>query len=149
MFPVTLHVPVQLGKPIFLIGLGPSRDLAGRAAMLMPVASVHEDDLLPGSKHEVGFSRQIFPVQAVAVSHPVHGPAHEEFRLRALAAYRPHVGATPIWWDPIRHCKLSHGEIKREVRDVPQRTAIDHDPQQQFRGGGITQTAHRSLQLPQ
>jgi len=54
------------------------------APVLMPEAPVNEDDLAARSEREVGSSRQVLPVQSVALAHRMHEPPHHHLGLGVL-----------------------------------------------------------------
>lgn len=53
--------------------------------MLVPRATVHEDNLLAWSRDEVGVPRQILPVEPVSIAKRMQHPANDTFRLDVLA----------------------------------------------------------------
>lgn len=65
--------------------------------MSMPEATVYENRLAPAAKHKIGRSRQVAPVQPVAVAQTICHAAHEELRLGVLAADAAHVHAALLW----------------------------------------------------
>ena len=67
------------------------------ASVPMPEATVYENCLAPTAKHKIGRSRQIAPVQPVAVAQTVCHAAHEELRFSVLAADAAHIHATLLW----------------------------------------------------
>lgn len=67
------------------------------ASVSMPEATVYENCLAPAAKHKIGRSRQIAPVQPVAVAQTVCHAANEELWLGVLAANAAHVHAALLW----------------------------------------------------
>jgi hypothetical protein len=64
--------------------------------MLMPEASMHEDDLAARLEHNVGFSRKAFVVQSVPVPTPVKQLPNLHFGRAILRADAPHVLTAPL-----------------------------------------------------
>lgn len=67
--------------------------------MLVPEASVHQDDLPPRRKDNVWLSRKVAAMQPEAVSKPVNQPPQDNFRAGVLAANPTHIRAAAFWTD--------------------------------------------------
>lgn len=81
---VPLLVPAELWLPVVEPGFRDMGQLAGRIAVLVPKASVHEDHFAARAEHKIGFAEQVFPVQPVAVAHAMHELPDDHFRLHTL-----------------------------------------------------------------
>ena len=55
---------------------------AKRAVVLVPETPMNENHLPVSWQHDIGRSRQVSAVQAVAVAHAMHEATHDELRLR-------------------------------------------------------------------
>jgi hypothetical protein len=70
-------VPFQFRNPISSIGFWKVGKLA---VVLMPEAAMHEDELLPAREYQIGLSRQVIPMEPVAVPHTMNKPTNEHLR---------------------------------------------------------------------
>jgi hypothetical protein len=72
---VAPRIALELRAPVSHACFG--NPIAGRASMLMPEATVDEDHRAKSGKHQIGPSRQIAYMQAIAVSEPMDKGPHE------------------------------------------------------------------------
>lgn len=71
--------------------------------MIVPKATMHEYDFLSTREHKVGRTRQISPMQSVAIAHAVHEAANEEFGLGVLGADATHQVAAFFRCERVNH----------------------------------------------
>ena len=64
--------------------------LAIRVRVLVPEASVYEDDFAAAWEGHIGAARKVVPMEAVAIAHRVHPATHGQLGLRVLAADSAH-----------------------------------------------------------
>jgi len=88
-FSVPLHISRELCAPEVRVRARTHPTIA--AAVPVPEAAVHEDDLTTGRKNQVWFSRKFARVQTVSVARSVKEPAHKHFGRRVAAANAGHV----------------------------------------------------------
>jgi hypothetical protein len=94
-------VTFQLGLPIRKVGERFVNQSASPVLVLMPKASMHEDNLPPARENQVGTAREGVPMQTVTISHPVNQAAHSELGAHVLAPYCPHHSAALFRRDPV------------------------------------------------
>lgn len=63
----------------------------------MPETTMNEYRFPPGRKDDVRISRQVSPMQAIAVAHTVQQAADDHFRLRVDTADTAHKLAALLW----------------------------------------------------
>ena len=103
MLGVARGVAIQFRQPVFLVRLGPPRDLAAWVAMLVPETSVNENHLAPSRKHEIGFAGQVAAMQTEPVAHRMQETAHGHFGLHAFRPDAGHDFATAFGSNGIGH----------------------------------------------
>jgi hypothetical protein len=91
-FPVPSDVPEELFSPKRTARLRERR--LSTTVVLMPKASVDEDDLAAGRKDNVGTSRQIAAMEPKSISERVCKPSDHFFRLGVLPPNSRHQSAT-------------------------------------------------------
>jgi hypothetical protein len=82
-------IPVELRNPI--LGAGTRYPSFRAAGMLMPETSVHKYDFPACRENDVRLSGQVEAMQPEPISDVVNEAAKDNFRVRVLAAYAPHV----------------------------------------------------------
>jgi len=65
--------------------------------VLMPETAVDENNFMAARKYKVRFPRQSLLMETVAVSHPVHKSAHNQFGNHILTANMAHNFAAVFW----------------------------------------------------
>jgi hypothetical protein len=90
MSSIARRVSLQLGLPVREVGERFVNQSASPVPMLMPKASMYENDLSPAGENHVRTARERVPMQAVAISHPVNHAADSEFGTHVLAPVCPH-----------------------------------------------------------
>lgn len=93
MLLIACDITLELWAPIAFVRFGLARIQAFFCGMQMPKAAVHEDDFAARAEYEIGFARQVFAVQAVAVAERMYQSADGEFGFGVGRADRGHVGA--------------------------------------------------------
>ena len=73
--------------------------------MEVPKAPVHKDDFAPRGKHQVRPSRQIFPMQTIAITQSVKQSAHLHFRLHAFGFDLRHYVTADLRCYCVDHCQ--------------------------------------------
>lgn len=81
---IACFISRDLRRPISLIAF--CSRAADAAAMTMPVAAVHEYDLITGRENKVGFAGQVLAVQPETEPELVRGTSDDYFRLRMSGA---------------------------------------------------------------
>lgn len=98
---VASFVLIKLVLPEILIARRHLRKLA--APMLMPEASMDKYRYFPAGHDDVGCSRKISPMQAIAKTLSSEHPTDEKLGIRALATNSCHHSAAPFFGDNIGH----------------------------------------------
>src|SRR5579884_3376068 len=75
--------------------------------VLMPKTTVHKDDFLTRTEHQIRPTRQIIYVQSVTITEAMNRPPHSHLRFHTGAADPTHVDATNFWADPIHNYAVS------------------------------------------
>jgi hypothetical protein len=74
---------------------------ASSVLVLMPKASMHENNLPPARENDIGTAGKRVVMKTVAISHPVNQTADSEFGTHVLAPDRPHHQAALLRGDPV------------------------------------------------
>jgi hypothetical protein len=75
---IAFDIALQLPRPVVCVCGWLA--VTALALVLVPEATMNEDDFAEAWKHKVGRSRQVGPVKAVSESHAVNQSAHLHFR---------------------------------------------------------------------
>jgi hypothetical protein len=86
-------IALKLGLPILKIRAGNVSKLATGCTVLMPEASVNEDNFAACRENHVGSPRKGMAMKPVSETHPMNQAPHSKFRLHVLAADRAHICA--------------------------------------------------------
>jgi hypothetical protein len=90
---VAYLIAFQLRSPIRKIAKRFVGELAARQAMLMPKATMNENDFAAAAKYQVRFSRKQPAMKPVAKAHPMNHPPDDHFGGGVNAANRLHCSA--------------------------------------------------------
>jgi len=158
--PISGTVLRDFVRPEWSIGLRKSPLIA--VLMAVPETAMNEDNLAPRGEDNVRFSRQILPVEGIAVSGPVQSRPEQHLRCRILRAHRRHEGTSLLRAEIVDHnlCESSlyssfsrtWGELTGQCRfNTPHladhyplpvhnshRQSLKHNPP-------VSTTSHRSL----
>ena len=97
--PIPFDISAQLQRPITDSRFRSPSVFAN--LVLMPKATVDEDDLSPSREYQIRRSRQVSLVQSVTVSKAMQKSAHDEFRMRVLASNTAHDFTAACWRDSV------------------------------------------------
>ena len=89
---VPCDVSSEFGIPVTGIGLRLATFSTSFRLVLVPEAAVDEDHLSTARKDQVWFTRQILPVEPIAIAGSIQEPPHEHLWLGVSAADASHIG---------------------------------------------------------
>jgi len=72
MLKIASYVELELASPVTRVGFWLASILTGRIAMLMPKATMYEDDFALGFENQVRASWQPFSVEPIPIAHAVN-----------------------------------------------------------------------------
>jgi hypothetical protein len=88
---IASNIPAELGSPVAEIRFWLSRDFASPIVMLMPEATMYQNDFAAGSENEVRLARKVLVVKPEAVAKLMDQAAHRKLWLHPLASDAPHI----------------------------------------------------------
>lgn len=93
------------------------------ASVRMPKTAVNEDDFSATRQHQIGFARQIAPMQSVSKSHAVHNCTYNEFRFRVPRSNARHVEGSLRCRMHIRHGRLESTAAQTTAAQLVQKSS--------------------------
>jgi hypothetical protein len=111
---VPLNIPFQLGLPV--LSVAPWHTPIATLRVLMPEASMNQDDHFMTAEDDVGLAWQFSIMKPEPQPPCVKCPAHQNFRLCILCPDAPHIFTSRPLCKRIRHLDFSGGPYKLTSR---------------------------------
>ena len=108
---VSLAIRFKLGQPKIKAGFRQASSVL--AIMTVPEASMHENDLTPGRKNQIGLARHFRDVKTEAVAHSVDKSPHRLFGLAPLIPNATHAFGAFARRQGVHHGKIIAGMLAR------------------------------------